>query len=206
MTDFLTILFILGLASILITRIWGMFSGKKLIDSTNRPHDGDDLPRLQNRKLMESILAQLGYNFEIDNDGHLNVTVEGNIFHMVFYGHYIRIMSPLCCEIRNNKQDTDILRKAINIINHRQQATAILTEPNENGMRYAFFRYDIMCHPACPTNAIYIQVVFESMIFQAYKDLVETFTEMHKDSENSDNAAYPENSFYKTKTKNQEPS
>ena len=44
------------------------------------------------------------------------------------------------------------------------------------------------------------------MIFQAYKDLVETFTEMHKDSENSDNAAYPENSFYKTKAKNQEPS
>ena len=88
MTDFLTILSFLGLAIILITWIWGMFSGKKLIDSTNRPHDGDDLPRLQNRKLMESILAQLGYNFEIDNDGHLNVTVEGNIFHMVFYGHF----------------------------------------------------------------------------------------------------------------------
>ena len=55
MTDFLTILSFLVLAIILITWIWGMFSGKKLIDSTNRPHDGDDLPRLQNRKLMESI-------------------------------------------------------------------------------------------------------------------------------------------------------
>ncbi|MGN0231341.1 MAG: hypothetical protein ACI4A8_03910 [Muribaculaceae bacterium] len=206
MTDFLTILFFLGLAIILITWIWGMFSGEKLINSTNNSHGGDDVPASQNRELMESILAQLGYKFEIDNDGHLNVTIEGNSFQMVFYGYYIRITSPLCCEIRNNKQDTDILRKAINIINLRQQATAILTDPDENGMRYAFFRYDIMFHPACPTNAIYIQAVFDSMISKAYRDLVDTFTEMLKDSENSDNAAYPEDSFYKTKTKKQQPS
>lgn len=206
MTDFLTILFFLGLAIILITWIWGMFSGKKLIDSTNRPHDGDDVPGLQNRKLMESILAQLGYNFEIDNDGHLNVTVEGNVFQMVFYGYYIRITSPLCCKIINNKHDTDILRRAINLINYRQQATAILTDPNENGMRHAFFRYDIMFHPACPTNAIYIQAVFDSMISKAYRDLVDTFTQMYKESDNSDNAAYPEDSFYKTKTKDNQPS
>ena len=135
---------------------------------------GDSSEQPDTARLMFNVLSEIGCQPEKDNDGSINVQYQGETFHMDFGGMYARVWDPMWAGIKANDPDLPQIREAVNAANFNFGPTIVLTSPDENGIIGFHTRRDIMLHPLCPDNALYVKAVLDSF-FEAKEQVKGNF-------------------------------
>lgn len=112
--------------------------------------------------LMFKTLSNLGCQPTKNEDGTLSVQYQGENFHMEFGGMYARVWDPIWAGIKADDPDMPKIREAVNAANFNFGPTVVLTAPNEDGIIGFHSRRDIMLHPSCPDNVLFIKAVLDS--------------------------------------------
>lgn len=107
-------------------------------------------------------LTELGCQPEIHKDGSVGVSYQGENFHLEFGGRYARIWDPMWAGIKEDDPDLPKIKEAINATNFNFGSTVVTTAPDEDGDIGLHSRRDIMLHPSCPDNVLYIKAVLDS--------------------------------------------
>ncbi len=107
-------------------------------------------------------LTELGCQPEIHKDGSVGVSYQGENFHLEFGGRYARIWDPMWAGIKGNDPDLPKIKEAINATNFNFGPAVVTTAPEEDGDIGLHSRRDIMLHPSCPDNVLYIKAVLDS--------------------------------------------
>ena len=136
--------------------------------------NGDSSEQPDTARLMFKALSEIGCQPEKDNDGSINVQYQGETFHMDFGGMYARVWDPMWAGIKANDPDLPQIREAVNAANFNFGPTIVLTSPDENGIIGFHTRRDIMLHPLCPDNALYVKAVLDSF-FEAKEQVKGNF-------------------------------
>ena len=121
-------------------------------------------------KVMRSILKEIGCKTKEESDGTLYALYKGETFQMMFRKTYAQIWDPTWSSIEADDPELPKIREAINRANFSSGPTVVMTPPDEKGVINLHSRLDIMLHPACPDNAIFVQAALES--FFSIKDRV----------------------------------
>ena len=138
---------------------------------------GDSSEQPDTARLMFNVLSEIGCQPEKDNDGSINVQYQGENFHIDFGGMYARVWDPMWAGIKANDPDLPQIREAVNAANFNFGPTIVLTSPDENGIIGFHTRRDIMLHPLCPDNALYVKAVLDSF-FEAKEQVKGNFQEI----------------------------
>lgn len=112
--------------------------------------------------LMFKTLSNLGCQPTKNEDGSLSVLYQGENFLMEFGGMYARVWDPMWAGIKADDPDMSKIREAVNAANFNFGPTVVLTAPNEDGIIGFHSRRDIMLHPSCPDNVLFIKAVLDS--------------------------------------------
>lgn len=107
-------------------------------------------------------LTELGCQPEINKDGSVEVSYQGENFHLEFGGRYARIWDPMWAGIKGNDPDMPQIKEAINATNFNFGPTVVMTTPDEDGDIGLHSRRDIMLHPSCPDNVPFLKAVLDS--------------------------------------------
>lgn len=107
-------------------------------------------------------LTELGCQPELNKDGSLGVSYQGENFHMEFSPRYARIWDPMWAGIKEDDPDMPQIREAVNAANYNFGPTVLLTAPDEDGIIGFHTRRDIMLHPVCPDNFLFVKAVLDS--------------------------------------------
>lgn len=81
---------------------------------------------------------------------------------MEFGGMYARVWDPIWAGIKADDPDMPKIREAVNAANFGFGPTVVLTAPNDEGIIEFHSRRDIMLHPACPDNELFVKAVLDS--------------------------------------------
>jgi hypothetical protein len=122
-------------------------------NEADKPHTAD---------IMESALKSIGCQPTHNEDGSVSVSYQGENFHIEFGGMYARVWDPMWAGMKYDDPEMPKMREAVNVANFNFGPTVVLTAPDENGIIGFHTRRDIMLHPACPDNTLYIKAVLDS--------------------------------------------
>lgn len=112
--------------------------------------------------LMFRTLSNLGCQPIKNDDGTISVSYQGENLHMEFGGMYARVWDPMWAGIKADDPDMPKIREAVNAANFGFGPTVVLTAPNDEGIIEFHSRRDIMLHPACPDNELFVKAVLDS--------------------------------------------
>lgn len=112
--------------------------------------------------LMFMTLSNLGCQPTKNDDGTLSVSYQGENFYMEFGGMYARVWDPMWAGVKADDPDMPKIREAVNAANFNFGPTVVLTAPNDDGVISFHSRRDIMLHPACPDNELFVKAVLDS--------------------------------------------
>lgn len=128
--------------------------------------------------LMFRTLSNLGCQPIKNEDGTLSVSYQGENFHMEFGGMYARVWDPMWAGIKADDPDMPKIREAVNAANFNFGPTVVLTAPNDEGIIGFHSRSDIMLHPACPDNELFVKAVLDSF-FDAKEEVRSNFQQIN---------------------------
>lgn len=128
--------------------------------------------------LMFRTLSNLGCQPTKNEDGTLSVSYQGENFHMEFGGMYARVWDPMWAGVKADDPDMPKIREAVNAANFNFGPTVVLTAPNDEGIIGFHSRRDIMLHPACPDNELFVKAVLESF-FDAKEQVRSNFQQIN---------------------------
>ena len=128
--------------------------------------------------LMFRTLSNLGCQPTKNEDGTLSVSYQGENFHMEFGGMYARVWDPMWAGVKADDPDMPKIREAVNSANFNFGPTVVLTAPNDEGIIGFHSRRDIMLHPACPDNELFVKAVLESF-FDAKEQIRSNFQQIN---------------------------
>lgn len=128
--------------------------------------------------LMFRTLSNLGCQPTKNEDGTLSVSYQGENFHMEFGGMYARVWDPMWAGVKADDPDMPKIREAVNSANFNFGPTVVLTAPNDEGIIGFHSRRDIMLHPACPDNELFVKAVLESF-FDAKEQVRSNFQQIN---------------------------
>jgi hypothetical protein len=114
------------------------------------------------KEIMESALKSIGCQPTQNQDGSVSVRYQGETFYIEFGGMYARVWDPMWAVIRYDDPNIPKFREVVNDVNFNWGPTVVMTTPNENGIIGFCSRREIMLHPACPNNTLYIKSVLDS--------------------------------------------
>lgn len=109
------------------------------------------------------------------DDGNILVKYQGETFRFDFGDSptlYTRIWDLGWAGMRADDPNLYMIKEAVNRSNYNFGPTILLTQPDDNNVIAFHSRYDIMLHPACPDNALYIKSCLDS--FFSAKESVRT--------------------------------
>lgn len=112
--------------------------------------------------LMFTTLNNIGCQPVRNDDGTLSVAYQGENFHMEFSGRYVRVWDPQWASFRADDPDLPNIHTAVNSANFGFGPTIVLSRPNDDGVIAIHSRRDIMLHPACPDNDLFVRAVLDS--------------------------------------------
>lgn len=112
--------------------------------------------------LMFTTLSNIGCQPTKNDDGSLSVQYQGENFHMEFAGRYARVWDPMWAGVKADDPDLPKIREAVNSANFSFGPTVVLTAPDRDGVIGIHSRRDIMLHPACPENELFVRAVLDS--------------------------------------------
>lgn len=110
-------------------------------------------------------LTELGCQPEINKDGSVRVSYQGENFHFEFGGRYARIWNPMWAWIKVDDPDMPKIREAVNAANFNFGPTVVMSDPDEDGEIGLHSCRDIMLHPSCPDNVPFIRAVLDSFFY-----------------------------------------
>lgn len=112
--------------------------------------------------LMFRTLSNIGCQPRDNGDGTLTVSYQGEKFHMEFGGMYARVWDAMWAGVKADDPNVPKLREAVNAANFNFGPTVVLSSPDDDGIIGFNSRRDIMLHPACPDNELYVKAVLDS--------------------------------------------
>ena len=118
-------------------------------------------------------LCSIGCQPELKDERTIVVSYQGETFQLDFGvppSRYVRVWDPCWARIEINDPQVDLIKEAVNISNYNFGPTVLITQPDEENMIMLYSRYDIMIHPTCPENDLYIHAVLESF-FMAKEEI-----------------------------------
>jgi hypothetical protein len=113
-------------------------------------------------EIVEHALKSIGCQPEVDKNGSVGVSYQGENFIIEFGGMYARVWDPGWASMNVEHPDMQKLREAVNAANFRFGPTVVMTKPDDEGNVSLHSRRDIMLHPTFPDSEIYIKSVLDS--------------------------------------------
>lgn len=114
-------------------------------------------------EIAQDALLSIGCKPEVNSDGSISVSYQGENFLMEFYGkYYARVWDPMWAVIKADDPDLPKVREAVNAANYIFGPTVVLTSPDEDGVIGFHSRTDILLHPANPDNVPFVKGVLDS--------------------------------------------
>ena len=138
---------------------------------------GSDVKTRDTHGLMLNTLNSIGCQPTANEDGTISVQYQGENFHMEFGGMYARVWDPMWGSIKADDQDLPKIREAVNAANFNFGPTVVMSAPNDEGIIGIHSRRDIMLHPACPDNELYVKAVLDSF-FDAKEQVRSNFQQI----------------------------
>jgi hypothetical protein len=143
---------------------------EKAVESDEKPesHPSDDTNHADEEhtpstsEIVEHALKAIGCQPEVDKDGYVGVSYQGESFIFVFNGVYARVWDPEWGSMNVENPNMQKLREAVNATNFHLEPTVVMSRPNDEGNVILHSRRDIMLHPSFPNNEIYIKSVLDS--------------------------------------------
>ena len=114
------------------------------------------------KEIAISCLTELGCQPEVYKDGSVGVSYQGENFYLEFGGRYARIWDPMWAGVKREDPDMPMIKEAVNATNFNFGPTVVMTDPDEEGDINLHSRRDIMLHPSCPDNVIFLKAVLDS--------------------------------------------
>lgn len=127
--------------------------------SGNSTNDSEEPHTLE---LMFTTLCNIGCQPHKNDDGTILVSYQGEKFLMEFVEMYVMIWDLSWNAFKADDPEMPTIREAVNITNFRIGPTIVLSAPNDEGIIYMHSRRDIMLHPDCTDNEIFVQAVLNS--------------------------------------------
>ena len=137
-------------------------AGSAAEPSTNTAEDPQQDRTPVTRNIMLNILRTIGCQPEIDDEGRIMVPYQGENFQILCGGAYARIWDPGWAQIAADNPYLPVMREANNYTNHNSGPTVVISDPDEQGMRYIHTKADVMLHPLCPENDQYVHAILNS--------------------------------------------
>ena len=134
--------------------------------------------------LMYNALCSIGCQPTKEDDDTISVQYQGENFFMRFGGRNAIIWDPQWDAIKADDPELPTIREAINVANFNFGPTVVFSAPNENGLIGVHSRKDIMLHPACPDNHLYVKSVLDSF-FEKKNDVRGYFHKLKADQAES---------------------
>jgi hypothetical protein len=113
-------------------------------------------------EIVEHALKAIGCQPEVDKDGSVSVSYQGENFIIEFGGVYARVWDPEWASMNVEHPDMQKLREAVNVANFYFGPTVVMSRPDDEGNVSLHSRIDIMLHTSFPYNEIYIKSVLDS--------------------------------------------
>lgn len=129
--------------------------------------------------LMMSTLNSIGCQPGKADDDVVFVSYQGEDFSMMFSGMYARIWDPAWAHVKVDDPALPRIREAVNEVNFDFGPTVVMTSPGEDGLIAIHTRMDIMLHPACPDNHLFVKAILNSF-FDTKSAMGDKFQEIAK--------------------------
>lgn len=131
-------------------------------ESMNEDRNDDERKEPDTMGLMFKTLGNIGCQPKKNDDGTISVSYQGENFQMEFAGMYARVWDPMWAGIKADDPDMPKIREAVNAANFNFGPTVVMTKPDDKGIIGFHSRRDIMLHPACPDNELFVKAVLDS--------------------------------------------
>lgn len=150
------------------------------IMSEERP---DTLPR------MKEILEAMGCQPEVNIESGLDVTYQGEHFHIEFGGYFAQVWDTAWLEFNKNDPECPLILRAINSANYNFGPSLVYTNPNEEGNIVIHSRLEMALPPEMNDLKDYVELMLKTFFnkkFDFYKFLQEEREEHKKNMETQD--------------------
>ncbi|MDE6010354.1 MAG: hypothetical protein K2F87_02755 [Muribaculaceae bacterium] len=131
-------------------------------ESLDSMEEHSDPEHVDTCALMLKVLNRIGCQPTVNDDGSVSVRYQGEYFQMEFGGRYARVWDPNWTGIKADDPDLPKVREAVNMANFNFGPTVVIAVPDEEGVIGLHSRRDIMLHPACPDNELFVRAVLDS--------------------------------------------
>lgn len=113
--------------------------------------------------LMNDILGKIGCPTKKNDDGTLSVCYQGDCFLMEFKRVYARIWYIKWASLEVDDYEYPLIYQAMNEANCTMVPTVVLSDRDEEGKNWFYSRIDVLLHPSCPDNEVYVKAIFKSL-------------------------------------------
>lgn len=134
------------------------------------------------KELVVKSLSELGCQQEINKDGSIIVSYQGENFKFICQPRYVRIWDPFWASIKRDDPDLPEIRVAVNEANYSFGPTVVMSDADDDGEINFHSRIDIMLHPACPDNSAYLKATLDSF-FYTKEEVRKSFHQLREQQE-----------------------
>ena len=133
-----------------------------------------EMVRAETCNLMVNALHNLGCQPEVLDDKSLNVSYQGENFHMEFGGSFVQVWDPAWSTIKADDPELANVKEAVNATNFGFGPTVVMTAPDENGIIYFHSRYGMLMQDSIHDIEGYVQHSL-NMFFGTKQEVTQNF-------------------------------
>lgn len=146
-----------------------------------------DTVREETCNLMVNALNSLGCQPEVLDGKSLNVSYQGENFHMEFGGSFVQVWDPGWSAIQADDPELANVKDAVNAANFGFGPTVVMTAPDENGVIYLHSRYGMLMQDGIRDIERYVQSSLD-MFFRTKQEVTQNLhrlrVEQHQQQSN----------------------
>lgn len=139
-----------------------------------KKEDQAESPEVRTRNLLVDALRQIGCQPEMNDDETVDVTYQGEHFHINIGGVFLNIWDLGWSSINVSDLNLPKVRLAVNLANFEFGPTVVLSDPNEDGTMYLHSRYGIVLQPELPHLEDYLRYSLD-LFFKAKDNVHQQF-------------------------------
>lgn len=143
-------------------------------EEMNKEEKTPEMVREETCNLMVNALSRLGCQPEVLDDKSLNVSYQGENFHMEFGGSFVQVWDPAWSTIKADDPELANVKEAVNATNFGFGPTVVMTAPDENGIIYFHTRYGMLMQDGIRDIEGYVQHSL-NMFFGTKQEVTQNF-------------------------------
>ena len=159
-------------------------------EEMNKEEKTPEMVREETCNLMVNALSRLGCQPEVLNDKSLNVSYQGENFHMEFGGSFVQVWDPAWSTIKADDPELANVKEAVNATNFGFGPTVIMTAPDENGIIYFHTRYGMLMQDGIRDIEGYVQHSL-NMFFGTKQEVTQNFQRLRVEQQQRQAARRP---------------